>query len=218
MKDLKLLDDKALIKLALAGRGECFDALMHRHLSALKSRVHAMVSNAAEAEDVVQEVQLKAWTYLSSFRCDCSFRTWITRIAINESLQSHRRAKRGRRCEEFQLDSLSDSADSPFQSYARLEVAGIVQNAIGRLPSQSRQILVLRDLQELSIKETAQQLNASITLVKTRLFRARVMLLKALQRRHLRNEGARRAHKLPATDWRLGCRIMPRDPNVRAGG
>lgn len=203
MKDVKSPDDSELIKMALAGRTECFETLMRRHLVVVKRRVTSIVRNAAEAEDVLQDVQLKAWIHLSSFRCDSSFRTWITRIAINEALQSYRRARRGWQRDEFNLDTLTASGDSPFRSYARAELAHAVHKAIGRLPSNFRQILILRDLQELSVKEAAHHLKKNARLVTSRLFRARAMLSKTLQRQRLRvGHAMPEIKRSPAPDWR----------------
>jgi RNA polymerase sigma-70 factor (ECF subfamily) len=180
---LKSLDDQALIEMTLAGQEGCFDVLMERHLGMVRKCVRSMIPQVAEAEDVLQEVQLKIWKHLASFRADSGFRTWITRIAVNESLQSIRRAKRERQRGEMKLDEVAGSNESPFRSCARQEVARTVRSAIHKLPLKFRQILILRDLCELSVKEAARRLNSSVPLVKSRLFRARIMLSKALQHR-----------------------------------
>jgi len=186
------LDDKALIEMTLADHNECFDALMDRHMCVIRQRVDSMIPNKAEAEDVYQVAQLKIWTHLSSFRCDSSFRTWISRIAINEALQSHRRTRRGREWDVTDFDRLASSTDCPERLYAREEMAGRIHRAIRQLPAKFRQIVVLRELRELSIKETARELKSNPQLVKTRLFRARVMLSKVLQSR--RSKFRRRSH------------------------
>jgi RNA polymerase sigma-70 factor, ECF subfamily len=189
--DLRSLNDKALIEMTLAGHHACFEALMARHLDAVRKRVGTMIPNKAEAEDVLQEVQLKSWKHLSSFRCDSSFRTWTTRIAINEALQSIRRARTRHGWDAMDLDRLVAPTDSPERLYARREMAGTVRRAIRRLPTKFQQILVLRELREMSIREAARELNSNPPLVKTRLFRARAMLSKVLQRQR----------KKPAADW-----------------
>jgi RNA polymerase sigma-70 factor (ECF subfamily) len=143
--------------------------------------VESIISNKAEAEDVLQVTQMKIWTHLSSFRCDSSFRTWITRIAINEALQFHRRARAACEWDAIDLDRLPASTDGPERLCARREIAGTIRRAILQLPAKFRQIVVLRELRELSIKETARELNANPQMVKTRLFRARMLLSKALQ-------------------------------------
>jgi len=189
---LRFLEDKALIEMTLAGHHACFDVLMERHLCVARSRVRAMVPDKAEAEDVLQEVQLSIWTHLSSFRRDASFRTWITRIAINASLQSYRRKKQGREFDGVDFDRLAAPTDCPERLYARQEMAGVLRKAIGQLPAKFRRIVVLRELQELSVKETARELKSNLPLVKTRLFRARLMLAKAL----------RQQQKRPGPAWR----------------
>jgi len=105
----------------------------------------------------------------------------MVRIAINESLQWHRRAKRRGHGDAEELDGLTASTESAFQAYAREEAANAVRRAIHRLPTKFRQIVVLRDVGELSIKEAARSLNASPESIKTRLFRARRMLAETLR-------------------------------------
>ena len=94
---LATLEDKTLIRLTLAGHAECFGVLMDRHLGAVKKRISAMVRNPADADDLSQEVSLKVWRHLAQYRSEASFRTWMTRVAINETFQSLRREKRRRR-------------------------------------------------------------------------------------------------------------------------
>jgi RNA polymerase sigma-70 factor (ECF subfamily) len=178
---MRSLDDKALIEMTLEGRNECFDALMDRHLWLIRRRVESMISNTAEAEDVLQVAQLKIWTHLSSFRFHSTFQTWITRIAINEVLQSYRRKRMVRESEAIDLNQLAASTGCPERSYARREMAIKITRAIYQLPAQFREIVVLRELRDLSVDETAREIKANRQLVKTRLFRARLMLSKALQ-------------------------------------
>jgi RNA polymerase sigma-70 factor, ECF subfamily len=180
---LATLEDSTLIKLALAGRIDCFAALMDRHLVAVKQRIRSMLRNTNDEDDLLQEVLLKVWCHLSTFRSESTFRTWITRVATNEVLQSYRKEqRRPLRQAISDFDILPSSCESPLQSFARIEVAEAVRRAVLELPSKYRQVVVLRDLQELNVRETAQWLKLSIPAVKTRLFRARLMLSAALQR------------------------------------
>ena len=178
---LKSLADKLLIELTLAGRQECFSALMDRHMGCVRRRINGLIPSTSDAEDVAQEVQLKVWMHLSSFRSDSSFRTWTVRIAINECLQWHRGAKRRRQWDTEELDGLTASTESAFQAYAREEAANAVRKAIHQLPSKFRQIVVLRDVGGLTTKEAAKSLNSSPQSIKMRLFRARRMLAKTLR-------------------------------------
>jgi RNA polymerase sigma-70 factor (ECF subfamily) len=180
---LATFEDSTLIKLALAGQTECFSVLMDRHSAAVRRRIGSMVRNATDVEDLLQEVLLKVWCHLSTFRSESSFRTWMIRVAINEVLQSYRREQRWRWSQTpGDLDTLASPYESPLQSLARVEVTHAVRSAVVGLPAKYRQVLVLRDLEQLSIRETAQWLQSSIPAVKTRLFRARHMLLAALRR------------------------------------
>ena len=92
-RPLARFEDSTLIKLALEGQTECFAVLMDRHLIAVRKRIASMVGNATDAEDLLQEVLLKVWRHLSTFRSESSFRTWMTRVAINEALQFYRRER-----------------------------------------------------------------------------------------------------------------------------
>ena len=178
---LKSLADKLLIELTLAGRQDCFSALMDRHMDYVRRSINGLIPNTSDAEDVAQEVQLKVWMKLFSFRSDSSFRTWMVRIAINESLQWRRTAKRRRQRDAEELDGLTASTESAFEAYAREEAANALRRAIHQLPSKFRQIVVLRDVSGLTTNEAAKSLNSSPQSIKTRLFRARRMLAKTLR-------------------------------------
>jgi RNA polymerase sigma-70 factor, ECF subfamily len=180
---LATFEDSALIKMALAGQTECFTVLTNRHLPAVRRRIGSIVSNTTDADDLLQEVLLKVWLHLSTFRSESSFRTWMTRVAINEALQSYRRERCRPLCQTpGDLAALASHGESPYQSLARTEATQAVRSAVAGLPANYRQILILRDLEELSVRETAKCLQSSIPSVKTRLFRARLMLLAALRR------------------------------------
>jgi RNA polymerase sigma-70 factor (ECF subfamily) len=179
---LATFEDSTLIKLALAGHVECFTALMDRHIAAVRRRIFSMVRNTNDADDLLQEVLLKVWCHLSTFRSESTFRTWVIRVAINQVLQSYRREKRRSLCEILDLDIFPCAGESPLETVARTETVRTVRRAVAALPSKYRQVLILRDLEELSDRQTAQSLELSVPAVKTRLFRARLMLLAALRR------------------------------------
>jgi len=146
-----------------------------------------MTFDTSHEDDIVQEVFLKAWLHLASFRSESSFRTWITRIAMNEVLQFYRRARQSPICPALaDLDTFASSFESPHQSLERRESTQRVRKAIAKLPSTYRDILVLGDLEQLSAVEIAHSLQGSISMVKTRLFRARQLLSVSLHRQHRR--------------------------------
>jgi RNA polymerase sigma-70 factor (ECF subfamily) len=180
---LVTFEDSALIKLALAGQAECFTVLTNRHLPAVRRRIGSIVRNTTDADDLLQEVLLKVWRHLSTFRSESSFRTWMTRVAVNEALQSYRRQQSRPMCQALgDFDIFASPNESPLAVLTRAETTQVVRKAVVALPEKYRQALILRHLEQLSLKETAQCLQSSIPAVKTRLFRARLMLLVALRR------------------------------------
>ena len=190
---LATFEDSTLIKLTLAGQTECFTVLTNRHLPAVRRRIGSIIPNTTDADDLLQEVLMKVWRHLSTFRSESSFRTWLTRVAINEALQyrrDHYRPFWG----SGDLDALASPNESPLQSLTRAEITQVVRKAVVGLPAKYRQAVILRHLDQLSLRETAQCLQSSIPAVKTRLFRARLMLIAALRR--TRNPGIDRCRSI----------------------
>ena len=183
MTDLETMsEDNTLIKMALAGETECYSVLMGRHSTAVTTCIKSIVGNIPDVDDIVQDTFMKAWSHLSSFRFEASFRTWITRVAMNEALTLYRLQKSRPRCVAVaNLEIFSSRGDSPEQILARSERRLRVRTAVERLPRKYRDILILCDLDDLGTQETARRLKSSIPLVKTRLFRARHMLSRVLQ-------------------------------------
>jgi RNA polymerase sigma-70 factor (ECF subfamily) len=180
---LATLKDSALIKLALAGQTECFAVLTSRHLPAVRRRIGLIVPSTTDADDVLQESLLKVWCHLSTFRSECNFRTWMTRVAINEALQSYRRERKTRICQALvDLDTFASPNESPVESITRAETTRIVRRVVVELPAKYRQAVALRYLEQHSLRETAQWLHSSVPAMKSRLFRARLMVSAALQR------------------------------------
>jgi RNA polymerase sigma-70 factor (ECF subfamily) len=180
---LATFEDSVLIKLALAGQTECFTVLTNRHLPAVRRRIGSIVPNTTDADDLLQDVLLKVWRHLSTFRSESTFRTWMTRVAINEALQSYRRGQSRPIYQALgDFDTFASSNESPLQALTRAETTQVVRKAVVALPAKYRQAVILRHLEQLSLSETAQCLQSSIPAVKTRLFRARLMLVAALRR------------------------------------
>jgi RNA polymerase sigma-70 factor (ECF subfamily) len=156
ISSLSACTDSVLIQMAIAGRNDCFSLLMDRHLTAVKRRLHFMVSNKADLDDVVQEIQLKAWRHLRTFRSECNLRTWMIRIAINEAYQLYRRGKRGRLYEPLN-EAIALPEASPDQRLLRAEAAAALRRALARLPRKYQEVVMLRDLCELGGEETAKR-------------------------------------------------------------
>lgn len=176
-------DDCALINLVLAGRTECFGVLMERHLAVVRGRIRGRARSTSDADDIMQEVQLKIWRRLGSYRSEASFRTWMTSVAINEARQFYRKANRFSLVHDrTELAELTSPSESPFQACVRAELTERLKAAVERLPAKHKQVVVLHNLQELSLQETAQELQATTPAVKTQLFRAKAALSKTLIR------------------------------------
>jgi RNA polymerase sigma-70 factor (ECF subfamily) len=170
-------EEALLIGQVLEGRQDLFCDLLRPHLPVLPRVVRAKMQNDPEAEDVVQPIVLKAFARLDRFRFEASFRTWLTRIAINEVLQWHRGpvASRFFALEQSALAELQivDQAFSPLKEYERCETARLVRGALAKLPEDYRVMIRLRDLEGRSVAETARLLRLSVPAAKTRHYRAR---------------------------------------------
>ena len=189
-----ILKDHILIDLALAGRTECFSVLVDRHQQAVRRRIRSMAHNSSDEDDLVQEVFLKAWIHLAGFRAEASFRTWLAQIATNEVLQFYRRERHCPiRPATIELDRFPSPLEPPLQAVERGEATRLVRRAIAQLPEIYRQVLILRDLKQLTQAEAVRLMKTNLSVLKTRLHRGRRLLLKAIQQqtRRKNNESCR---------------------------
>lgn len=148
-----------------------------------------MLGNQQDAEDILQNTFLNALTHLANFEGRSSISTWLYRIAANEALMMIRRRKSNFNLEDMQSE---DSEDIPlpetFVDWSLLpekellsgEAKGVLETAIKKLPENLRMVFILRDVEDLSIRETAEILNLTEVNVKTRLLRARMALREQL--------------------------------------
>jgi RNA polymerase sigma-70 factor (ECF subfamily) len=174
--------DHDLIKLTLDGQTDCFTALMDRHLSAIRRCIGFMMRGNGATEDLTQEVVLKAWRFLRAFRGESSFRTWLTRVAINEVRQFQRRELRASSFQELSNPDVLPSRDeSPYEHLARRQRTEAVRAVVKALPARYREVVILREFEELSLLEIADRLRCTVPTVKSRLFRGRAMLLAGVQ-------------------------------------
>ncbi len=151
----------------------------------------SILRNDAEAEDVVQETYVRAFTGLDLFRGDAAFGTWLTRIAVNEALGRLRRRRPTVDWESYgenrttaQLIEFPASAHSkdPEQAMAQSEVREVLERAIDELPDAFRAVFVARLIEDMSIEETADLFGLKPETVKTRLHRARALLREELDK------------------------------------
>jgi RNA polymerase sigma-70 factor (ECF subfamily) len=181
--------EQMLVVAAKNGDEQAFETLFNRHRQKIL-RVGLRYAHVREdAEDIVQQSFQKAFVYLHKFEGKSSFSTWLTRIAINESLMLLRH---GRALREVSVDGHSEAAEAsletpdsnpdPEASYLRRERAQILSETLGNLRPGMRKAIELRELAELSTEETARRLGVSVAAVKARLFHARKKLQEKLSR------------------------------------
>ena len=166
--------DATVIAEVLAGDRGRFAVLVQRYNQPAFRVCRAVLRNDADAEDALQTAWLKAYRALASFRADASFRTWMTRIAINEATS---RLRQQRKLTAIPVEEVTMTpSDSPEQEVFTKELARMLEHEIDELPDGLRSVLVLRDVIELDTAETAECLQIGEDNVRVRLHRARAAL------------------------------------------
>jgi RNA polymerase sigma-70 factor, ECF subfamily len=188
--ELDALGDVELVELARQRDAGAFRVIMRRHNRRLYRVARAVIRDDSEAEDVVQEAYFHAFANLSNFRGDSSLATWLTRIALNEALGRVRRRRPTVELSTLDAESQHETHVIPFplmaancdpeRAVAQREIRRLMERAIDDLPEVFRIVFVMREIEELSVEETAGFLNLPQATVKTRLHRARRLLRQAL--------------------------------------
>lgn len=179
--------DADLVASARAGDASAFEIIMRRNNRLLFRAARGVVPDDAEAQDVVQETYLRAFTSLDSFRGDAALSTWLVRIAINIAVSAQRKRGRLVQMEDSEEPAAEPSrenlmslrtadSESPDAMAERGQMREILQAAIERLPAIYRSVFILRAIEDMSVEETAFCLDVSNDVVKTRFLRARTML------------------------------------------
>jgi RNA polymerase sigma-70 factor (ECF subfamily) len=188
---LDALDDEALVRLARLRDEPAIRALTQRYNRRLFRLARSILRNDSEAEDVVQEAWVRAFTALDGFRGDAAFSTWLTRIALNEALGRRRRERPmldwetyGDAASEAEIINFPVSAmvSDPERTMARSEIRDVLERSIDELPDAFRAVFVARIVEGMSVEETAELFAIKPETVKTRLHRARTLLRDALDR------------------------------------
>ena len=191
-------DEGDLIIRAKAGDDTAFTELLIRYERKIYRLAKNITQNDEDAEDVMQEAFLKAYSHLDSFQGNSKFYTWIVRIAVNESLMKLRKRKSDRLVsldeqvdtgEDMVLREIAVWEDNPEAQYSQEELRGILDKSVESLAPIFRSVFVLRDIEDLSTEETAEALGISIPAVKSRLLRARLQLREKLTRLFRRKGG-----------------------------
>jgi RNA polymerase sigma-70 factor (ECF subfamily) len=170
--------DGQVIERVLAGDTGLFELIMRRHNERLYRAVRSILRDEGEAEDAMQGAYLHAYAHLRDFEGRSAFSTWLTRIGIHEALA--RRRRNLRTVTEEEESEVAADTRSPEEGAADVENRRLLTRAIDALPEHFRTVFVLRQIQELSIEETASCLEIEPATVKTRLHRARALLRRKL--------------------------------------
>jgi RNA polymerase sigma-70 factor, ECF subfamily len=183
------LNEEALIRRIRDGEHDLFYQLIRPYERRVYSAAFAILRNEADAEDVAQEAMLKALKHIRQFRAEARFSTWLIQITVNEA-RMRRRRDRADIMEPMvnQVDEegnytprdFADWREIPLETLERKEIRQQLADALASLGQKYREVFVLRDMQHLSIEETARALGISAASVKTRLLRARLMLRELL--------------------------------------
>jgi RNA polymerase sigma-70 factor (ECF subfamily) len=175
--------DVVLVERAAGGDVGAYEVLVRRYELPIVRLCVNMLGDAQAAEDAAQEVFFAAWRSLGRFRYNATFSTWLYRIAVNRCLRDLRR----QRGPTVPLpDDLPTSHGLPHSELEAAELNIAVKTAVSRLPPEQRVVLLLREVEDLSYDQISMVLGVSMSAVKSRLYRARVDLARALS-----NEGPR---------------------------
>ena len=187
-----LENEATLVAEAKEGNAEAFTVLVNQYERNIFRLALNVTSNKEDAEDVLQETFLKAYTHLGRFQGNSRFYTWVVRIAVNESLMKLRKRRSDRQVsldEGLETDDngllpreIADWGDNPEQRYAKTEWQEILAEATQTLEPAFRTVFTLRDVEQLSTEETAEALGLSVPAVKSRLLRARLKLRQRLNK------------------------------------
>lgn len=181
--------ETGLVQAARAGDLEAFGQLVRLYDRNVFRIAQHITHNEEDAQDVVQEAFLKAYTNLDQFQGNSKFYTWLVRIAVNEALMKLRKRRNSKTVsldEDVETEEgsmpreVADWSPNPEQIYGQNELGDILKKTIQGLSPAFRTVFVLRDVEGLSTEETAESLNLSVPAVKSRLLRARLQLRERL--------------------------------------
>lgn len=181
------VSDAALACSIVAGEPGAFERLMRRHNRRLFRVARSILRDDAEAEDALQEGYIKAHRAMTSFRGDARLSTWLTRIIVNQALESRRRrpleAAQQAGGEPLTDGSFGSAPDTPETLAMRHDLQRLIEHAVDALPDNYRHVFMLRAVEGLSVAETASSLGISEINTKVRLLRARALLRESLGQR-----------------------------------
>jgi RNA polymerase sigma factor (sigma-70 family) len=177
MTGTTLIDDVTIIDEILAGNKEKYELLMRRYNTSLYRIAKGILTDEQEIEDAMQEAYIKAYRQLANFERRSTFKTWLTRILLNECLMKKRQEKRAAvEFAEPQLLPHQQEKNTPEKTMMNKELKQVLESAISSLPEKYRIVFLMREVEQMSISETTHVLDISEGNVKARLSRAKEML------------------------------------------
>src|SRR5688500_15825091 len=168
------------------------EQLMRRYNGRLFRVARAILKQDAAAEDALQDAYLEAYLHMNDFRGEAQLSTWLTRIVVNQSLMKLRKEKRHGNVvpmapsaapeEDMTRDVVDTKAESPGDAVFRAEVRKLLERRIDELPMTFRTVFMMREIEDMTVQETAECLSIPEATVRSRLFRARALLRESLAR------------------------------------
>jgi len=177
------VEDRHLIEAAVGGDSAAFERLVTKYEHRLHRALERMCRSVADAHDAAQETFLRAYLKLSTFTSSKNFYTWLYRIAVNTSINEHRRRRAKRldgRSLEIAAPTAADRGEMPVEHLLREERAQFVQRHLAALTEDHREVLVLREIDDQDYDEIARILNIPVGTVRSRLHRARLQFREKL--------------------------------------
>ena len=185
--------DRELLERCRAGDEAAFDDLVLRHQQRAFNVAFQVLHDHEDATEVAQDAFVRIYRSVDSFRGECEFTTWLHQIVVNLALNKHRWWKRRGRQASVSLDSpvntadgevplqIADNADPPDVQTVKAEFLELLSRRMDELPRKFRQVLILRNVDNLSYEQIAEVLNCSIGTVKSRIARARETLRESMK-------------------------------------
>jgi RNA polymerase sigma-70 factor, ECF subfamily len=207
-------DDLALVHASKGGDVAAFEELVKRYDRKLFRIAQHLTHNREDAQDIVQDAFLKAFQHLAQFREDAKFSTWLIRIAFNQSMMTLRKRRTSR---ELPIDSdpgsedkghpieIADWVPNPEELYNSAELQEILRKTLKKLSPGLRAVFILRDIEGLSLEQTAEVLDLRLPAIKARSRRARLQLRERLSRYFKKPEQAVARPSSPRTTRNAGA-------------
>jgi len=183
-------NEKDIIEKCKLGDNNAFEILIKNYDKKVYNMIYRIMGNKEDALDLTQEVFIKVYKGISTFRGDSSFSTWLYRLATNTCFDENRKKKNKKTHSldkpieteygEFKRD-LRDDTYNPDEMLIKKEIQNLVQKAISMLPEEQRVMIVLRDIQGFTYKEISEILQCSMGTVKSRISRGRLALKNILE-------------------------------------